>query len=333
MKKAMGEKTIFEKLDEELLEFHKYLKRKDLDEEDIGMIFEPLLGEKNRGIGRCFFILMSIFLIFHALIRTEIGWWYILAMSRMFLIKIKPFYDWSYLKNEECMIPKWWEKGVEKNYTPNCNFCENLKNVEVLDQLDGGELEEFYMEVQKPVVFQYEFPTVDHVWSSFFQDDNFLSSFPCSIETNVMENEGNIGKILRKISIFPNFFVHFQNCEYDSMKYFRGVVPTPKFVPDNISPVQYNWLMWSRNYTFPRFKKIELSNSENFKLVGQIEGRATYRLLPPGKCEKICEEVEVTLGKGQVFIFTNFWRLEYSVSGSEEEIEDVGVILEAHSIL
>lgn len=323
----------FKKLDEEVMDFYKNLKKKNFEEDEIYQIFKPFLEEKKKPVGKFFFLLMSIFVLFQIVLKTEMGWWYILAISRMFLIQIKPFYDWSHLKNDECLLSKWWEQNAIQNFTPNCNFCENQIEIDVLKHLESEHLEEFYLDVQKPVILQDEGnPTVDALWSSLYQDDNFLSSYPCHIESNLMGNRGTAGKILRKMSIFEDFFVHFQNCEYESMKYFRNIVPMPQIGLRHISPVQYNWLIWSKSYTFSKFKKIGLSDVENIKLIYQIEGEIMYRLIPPETCGDVCKEIKVLLKKHQVLLFTNFWRLEYNISRNFGN-ENVGVILEAHSIL
>ncbi|XP_045469647.1 uncharacterized protein LOC123677154 [Harmonia axyridis] len=332
MKQVTHEKSTFDRLDEELLELYQYLKKKNFQEGEISQIFEPLLSEKKKAIKKYILILISIFLLMNALVKTEIGWWYILSTSRMFLIRIKPIYEWSHLKNKECLIFKWWQEDITKNSIPNCNFCENIKEIEVLQRLDNDELGEFYIEVQKPVILDYEgLPSVYYVWTSLLQEDDFLSSFPCSLETNVME-EGSVRKILRKISLFRNFFVHFQNCAYENMKYLRKIVSMPDLASKHISPVQYNWLIWSKNYTFSEFKTIDLVDSENVKLICQVGGEAKYKLSPPEVCRQSCRDIEVTLRKKQILFFTNFWRLAYKISQHDAVIENVAFISEAHSI-
>ncbi|KAL3270922.1 hypothetical protein HHI36_021428 [Cryptolaemus montrouzieri] len=332
-----GKCSNFQKLNEELNDFHHQLKKKNFTDQEIQEIFSPILEKHEKSKRISLYIPLVVIVIFFAVKTSENlsenVWLYAMAFLRILLAKIHPFYDWTHLKNQDCLIPKWWEDQVSKNFTPNCNLCENVKYIDSFDYLTEEKLTNFYLDVQKPVILTGDvWPDVDELIASLKEDDFYATSVPCSLETNTMQTSGNIVTILRKASTFPSFFVHFQNCEYESMKYFRTLTPKPSFLPLSTSPVQYNWLLWTKNYTFPKYKSIALENSEELKVLGQIHGKLKYRLSPTEYCQKSCENLEIILSPNQFLIFTNFWNLEYQ-SFPNDSTDGVAAILEAHSIM
>ncbi|KAK9874252.1 hypothetical protein WA026_002608 [Henosepilachna vigintioctopunctata] len=337
MKRGVQKRCNFERFEDDINIFYEDLKNHNFSNEQIAKVFNPMLLENEKWTMFKCIMFIAFPIIIYSLIQSDYFYdnisWYLLAISRVLLIKIHPIYDWTHLKDQQCLLPKWWERKIENNFTPNCNLCENLKDIYVYDRLSPRELTEFYLDIQKPVILTDDtWSNLDEFFNDIIQDDFLLSSMPCSLQTNMIDGSSNLEQIMKKILEFESLFVYFQNCEYESMKHFRKISPKPKYLPPSISPVQYNWLLWVRNYTFPKYKTINLANSENIKIIGEISGRLSFRLTPPVLCKELCSELEITLNANQFLIFTNFWKLHFKNVDNDTQ-DSVAAISEVHSLL
>jgi hypothetical protein len=317
----------FQQFNDELNEFYKYLKDNKYTDKEIRHIFTPLRPDTKKIKLTAAVVFSSVILVIllYLLTYNETFSWNLSAIGRIALIKILPYWDWTHLKNEKCLIAKYISPTTLSEISFNCDLCENIQQIDVYNSISEDILMKRYLDVDTPVIIKKSWQKSDNFMEHISQNPDIANSVPCNLATNVYNGAPSVKKLIEKTHLFEKFFLHFQNCDYFGMKQFRGFAPRPSFLPPELSPVQYNWLLWSKNYNTTHFKQIALV--DKVAVVGQIMGANFIKLLPRNNCETECPHIDVKLNEGESLIFTSLWNLEYKPSDSDENI---AVILELH---
>lgn len=250
--------------------------------------------------------------------------WHLSAIGRIMLIQILPIYDWMYMKNQFCLIES-RSNVVTENFF-NCELCENINKIDVYENIDEASLVERYIGIDVPVIVTSgleQWPRNVSFLKELLLDNEFSSSFPCKLSSNIIKDIGTSSEILVKAKNFDEFFLHFQNCEQDAMRALRRFTFRPALLPAVDSPTTYNWIVWNKNYNSSLYKSIELV--EKLTIFGQIMGSTHIKLVPRGICETICSTKNFQLLQGEMLVFTSLWDLEYKCN---EMAENIAVIME-----
>lgn len=116
-------------MEQEFKEFFQYIEKDEsLSQKDIKIILKPLkyLLLKELLIKYLKITLVIAAICYGVYYIDTLNWWFC-AVGRVFLIKILPIWDWTYLGREKCLIPK---SAVKTSYEPNqfdtrdCRACE-----------------------------------------------------------------------------------------------------------------------------------------------------------------------------------------------------------------
>ncbi|KAK4878261.1 hypothetical protein RN001_010767 [Aquatica leii] len=318
----MSNNTDLQQINNELTTFFETCRKNHLTQQDIATICQPLrtAATKTKLKRRLFKTTILIVLLASAYYLTTIDLisWHLAAIGRLGLIELLPIWNWQHLKNEKCLIP-----SLTPIETPQleCTLCEALDHIHTAIDINPSHLKQHYIDLHTPIII----PEALHNWTKIRSDPILAESVPCQLSTNIHSGFTTTGRILSKLQDFDHYFLHFQNCEFDAMKAFRVFTPKPLFLPVEMSPVQYSWLLMSRYYNVSSFKQVELK--EAVALFGQMQGSNYVRLLPRLNCESVCPIVEMELLEGEALVFTSMWDLEYKPNMYGENI---AVILEMH---
>ncbi|XP_050315027.1 uncharacterized protein LOC126749387 [Anthonomus grandis grandis] len=330
-KKKPSEFT-FQELDQQLLDLNDLMEKSNLSTADRTDLFKPILERipKNKTAAPLFTYMFICFsLLLFGYIKWESLYWHITALTRIALVKILPYWDWRYLKNDVCLISKFdplLPQGVEEF---DCNLCENLKDFQDLSLIKGevdiSDLIRQCVQLEIPVVINNQ---IDHwlkespqeLFDQLLEKPQFAHSIPCNLHTNIHNSklgEPTILDLYEKTELFHQFFIHFQNCDSAAMKVFRNFTAKPSVVPEELSPVSYNWLIWNNRYDGARYKKLNLI--ERHIVIGQIMGKSRLRLTPRNNCQDQCPALEGDLKNGDLMVVTSLWDVEYLPSNKDEK--------------
>lgn len=250
--------------------------------------------------------------------------WHLSAIGRITLIQILPIYDWMHMKNQFCLIER--RSDVPTVSFLNCDVCETIDKIDVYENIEEATLVERYIGLDVPVVVTSgleQWPRNSSFFNELLLDNEFSSSFPCKLSSNIIKDLGTSSEILVKAKNFDEFFLHFQNCEQDAMRTLRRFTFRPTILPATDSPTTYNWIIWNKNYNSSLYKSVELV--EKLTIIGQIMGFTYIKLVPRGNCEKICSTLNFQLLQGEMLVFTSLWDLEYKCN---ELAENLAIIME-----
>lgn len=322
-----------EQINEELHAFLAFCKENNLTEKEIAQICEPLITpiRKLKLKRICWYILFCVLLLtaLYYLTYIEAISWRILSLTRILLIKLLPWWNWKTLKYEKCLIPNPLRAQQQTNVPAfDCALCESITKIYVETDVDSQFLKEHYIDLHNPVIINNalnDWPIFHNSSINFLEDDMIYDSIPCKLSTNTHNGLTSVGKLYSKLKEFPEYFIHFQNCDFDVVKAFRLVAPKPSFVDAEISPIQYSWLLDSKNYNITNYKTVSLQESITF--IGQVKGSNFYRLQPRQNCKNECPVLNIDLQRGEGLFITSLWDLEYkpTIFG-----ENLAVILEMY---
>lgn len=328
--------TTIEQLNRDFDAFYDFCKENNLTDDDIKQLCQPLLTTiwktklvKQLKIG---LLAVLLILILYSICNTETIAWHLSAIGRILMIKLLPFYDWSQLRNEICIIKR--INTEITNSVNNCVLCEAIDEIVEFDGFNPDAIYEDYIKLHIPVKLK----NVDLEWEiqslpvinlteTLLTNQILSTSFPCKLSTNLFKHSQQQFHdiLMRAANANQRYFIHFQNCEWDAVKQFRIYTPRPPFLYREIAPIQYSWLLLNRNYKIDKFKRIDLQ--DNIAVIVQIFGATNFRLLPQRRCESECFVMEDVLREGDVLILTSLWDLEYKPMADGENI---AVILETH---
>lgn len=321
-----------EQFETDLKSFYDYCKENHLTDEDICKICEPLTKSiKNTKLTtnvKLTFFVCVVLLTLYVLSYVETVSWHYSAIGRIILINVLPLYDWRYLKNEKCLIDY---AKVTETYTFECTYCETITSIAFDENLSQDYVKERYIDMNLPVVLLDSlknwpcFSKETNLIEDIIADDVIYYSRPCKLSTNLFKDVP-IGKVLERLLTTESYFIHYENCDFDVTKALRPYAPRPVYLHPEISPIQYNWLLASKNYNVSKYKSIKLN--ERITMIGQIVGGNYFRLIPINDCyAEECDVLDVLLREGESLLFTSVWDLEYR---PQPDTENVAVILETH---
>lgn len=330
------QKLALEQLNSELQGFYDSCKEANLSEEDIRKIADSLLFATKSTTTAKFYLklflvgLIVVAVLGYAIANIEVLAWHAAAIGRLAMIKILPYWDWQFLKNEKCLVPNLLNSATSKFAEPDfpCALCEAVERVRIETDLDHE-----YLKLHRPVIIEDSLRNwVDGNFNftlfrtEISQTAKLADSTPCRIRTNIHNGDRpTLFDLMDKLGRFDSYFLHLQNCDFGATKAFRPFAPKPHFLPPATSPIQYSWLLLSRNYKIEKFKPIDLQ--EPLTIIGQIHGKNYFKLLPRRNCASECPAPVVQLQPGQALVLTSLWDLEYK---PKEGSLNMAVILELH---
>lgn len=323
----------FEDLNRDLLQLDELLSSSNVKPSDRLAMYRPITAKmpaKPIGywLGRLALLMMIVALVW---MKSETLGWHVSALGRISMIKLLPYFDWRYLKNQACLVPKVAPVAADEIF--DCNLCEALQGFQDFQLQEADEeLVEKLIEIDRPVVVSGE---IDH-WvpetpeafiSQLLERVEFGKSVPCQLESSFHNDRlGDLDAATlfrKKQQLSHSFFLHFQNCDLSAVRVFRNFTSRPQVLPAAFSPVAYNWMLWNSHYRNLRYRKINLI--EKIAVIGQLFGSTSLRLVPRKNCQEVCPVINGVLPAGHILILTSLWDVEYCPG---QDSENMAAILE-----
>ncbi|KAL1501763.1 hypothetical protein ABEB36_007030 [Hypothenemus hampei] len=320
-----------EELDRDLINFQNLCNDLKIDKSNQLEIMKPLTSKIPKTHTFYCLVLLSVLICLSIILlgQDSISW-HLTAIVRIAMIKMLPYLDWRYLEYEQCLIPKQHQNYNIQQEIFQCSLCESFKDFEdflIIDKEINPDVIEELMAVHKPIILAGE---IDH-WikespeqfiEQLINHQQFSKSFPCNLKSNIYDtirDDVDFETLIKKRQIHDgSFFMHFRNCRKDAVRIFRNYTHRPWFLPENVAPVTFNWLIWNKNYQVMNYKQLELF--EKCSVIGQMFGKTRLRLLPKGNCHSTCLTLEGVLPARFMMVLTNLWDVEYLPEGISDNM-------------
>ncbi|GLH14005.1 Uncharacterized protein GBIM_18454 [Gryllus bimaculatus] len=312
-------------LDEELMSFYLYCQQVGFTEAEMNIICAPLVSALRRSqLKKGAKILASVILILgtiYGICQMGSVSMHLTAIGRLFMIKLLPFWDWTSMFYESCLVsnPFYGEYTLTEE---DCVSCEALENIDRMGGVTYEQLLDNYISRDAPLIVvdameNWLVMNTDDFWFDnitqlYLNDDKLIDTVPCILTTNLRPGSSDLHVVLKRIHSpkVDKWFVHWQNCDIHAVKALRKFYQRPYFLSSIVSPAHFNWVLMSSDYNTKIYKKVELDSG--LIMLAQLRGSTSFRLSPHNPCNSSCPELQGDLQEGEMLVFTNFmWTFEY----------------------
>lgn len=312
-------------LDEELMSFYQYCQQAGFSEAEMDMIVAPLVATLRKSLmkklAKVFGAMLTIVAFCYCAAQLGSISMHLAALGRLFMIKLLPFWDWTSMFYESCLVsnPFYGEYTLTEE---DCVSCEALEHVDRLGGVAYEQLLDGYLNRDAPLIVvdaMESWPVMntddfwfDNITQLYLQDEKLMDTVPCILTTNLRTGSSDLHAFLKRIHSpkVDKWFVHWQNCDIYAVKALRKFYQRPYFLSSSVSPAHFNWVLMSSDYNTKVYKKVELDSG--LIMLAQLRGSTAFRLTPHNPCNSSCPELLGDLQEGEMLVFTNFmWTFEY----------------------
>ncbi|KAG8222106.1 hypothetical protein J437_LFUL000870 [Ladona fulva] len=307
-------------LDQELMSFYQYCQQAGFSESEMDKICAPLVATIRKTYLQKILKVTCILLLFASSIyaSTKVGIVnvHLTALSRILMIKIIPFWDWTPLFYQSCLVsnPFYGEFSLTEE---DCVSCETLEGIDRLADVNYEHLLENYLQRDAPLIVSdamesWPLMHTDDFWFEnitqlYLQDEKLRDTVPCIMTTNIRTGSSDLHAFLKKIH---NPKVDRQNCDLNAVKALRKFYQRPYFLANSVAPAHFNWV----------------DIDSGLIMLSQLRGSTSFRLLPHSPCNSSCSVLEGDLVEGEILVFANFmWNFEY-IPG--KDMDNVAILTE-----
>ncbi|XP_063368303.1 uncharacterized protein LOC134656723 [Cydia amplana] len=321
----MSQREKFELINSEVRSFYEYCKEAGMTDEEMDLICRPLTNAVRKASirrwTRVFMFLVMVLAIGYTVSQTETFQWHASAVARIVMIKILPFWDWTPLYYNKCVVDRSQPHNLDNlASTADCIACEAVRSIVRVSDTNYNEVFNHHLLRGAPVIVtdaHYDWSvsrTELNLTNLISGDERLRDSVPCRVLTNIrigrqpMDLEEIVSRITN--TNIPSWFVHFQNCDIRAVKSFRILAPRPYFLSPHIPPSHFNWLLLSKSYDTHRYKYLELD--VGLIIMSQLKGKSWLQLKPRAPCEDDCFTLNFELSEGETLVLGNsLWEFEY----------------------
>lgn len=152
--------------------------------------------------------------------------------------------------------------------------------------------------------------------SSLIENQNL-----CDLETNLaIKKFSTLENAIEKMKTYPNYFLHWRNCNFRALKESRNFIEKPYFYPFHLEPYYSSWFIISKTFASSK----NYLNVEGLIFVNQLKGDIIISLEPKDNCIDSCTEKNFKLEEEDSLVFlSEFWNLAYSTDEEEESLTTV----------
>ncbi|XP_067128181.1 uncharacterized protein [Centruroides vittatus] len=323
-------------IDKEIRDLYDYCIKNGMTEAEILKAATPLIRSiqwekvKKRffaGVTLIIFIGICIsLLLYDPVFRT------ICMFGRLFLIKILPFWDWTYLYRSACFIsnPFYTAPGLDES---DCQICEDLSGIDIVNFTTSEVVMERYLKNDIPFIVNNatkgwavnENFNINNI-TEIYLDELESNDEVCMFQTNLkIDNHINLLETLTSHNLLNRWYAHWENCGRITEKALRKLYSRPYFTPLALEMREPSWILLSYNFKGRIYKMINFAPDTKIVWLVQIRGFNYIQLKAKEPCFNSCEVLHEVLHRGQIFMFTtNLWQLEYLPG---EDAENIALII------
>ncbi|KAH8407550.1 hypothetical protein KR222_005276 [Zaprionus bogoriensis] len=337
-------------LERELEEFFEDCRKQQFTEAQMRTICRPLIWEFiwQRLRRWTQWVLLPVLVVYLLWNYCDTCAWTASAIGRLLLIQLLPYWDWTPLYNNRCLIPR-TPPAAEQREQPaplgrhetlweNCALCENLESIPTASNVSFSQLEAEYLERGLPVIVtdcQLHMELHSLLQRIEQKTSGLLTDEPCDVSSNLMLRKlFNLELALQKISdtqrssSLASWYLQFRNCVHKAVKASRLYAGRPYFYPVHLEPFYSSWLLMAHNQRRP-LAEIYV---RGLVFVQQLSGHYELQLRPKQPCDaELCPHLSLRLAAGECLVFpTDLWRFSYGLQKPETDSTSIASVLEVN---
>ncbi|XP_046441841.1 uncharacterized protein LOC124192526 [Daphnia pulex] len=231
------------------------------------------------------------------------------AISRLGLIKLTPYWDWSDYYHRDCLVENTFSSTDDSFIQPDCSACEDIGTVDVITNVSTKLLMDHYIDQNIPVIVgdgAIDWPIVndpdlslDTIAKAYRDDDSGWKI--CQWKSNLLLSSIELDDFIQQVSSYSfdrPWFAQWENCGRKSVKTGRRFYSRPYFITPVFDISFNNWILISNRYQAQRFKQVKLHT--RLAMIAQIRGSIRLQFLPQQACKSECPSIQFTLLEGEI---------------------------------
>lgn len=331
-------KTLEEKLfviDQEIRVLHQFCTAKGFSQSEIEKSAKPILehlhNTKRKKWKWCLLTSVLAVAVAAAFVRWEPAVRFVTACSRITMIKMLPYWDWTKFYNDEnCFLDNpYYQSDDHELDTSDCEICENIETIMRLVNVSQATITESYIRRDIPVIVTdgtrgwsasklFTLPFIHQLYTQ----DGILRKVPsCMFSSNIRVKYAGARYFLSRVyeNEQSNWYAHWEECDLSAVRVLRQFIKRPYFIPPMVETARLFWLLLSSNYTAKNYKPIDLGTS--LMWLAQIRGNNRLRLVPRSPCNSTCTTLYTVLHEGEILLWSDFlWLLDYQPISSDAQV-------------
>lgn len=263
-----------------------------------------------------------------ALVYYDPAYRLIACYGRRASIAVLPYWDWTRLYFEDCLVENPYYKGHEL-LDEDCELCENIDRVERYTNMSHRVVAEDFLKRDIPFIVtdgMDDWPalrkfTIKFLDQLYSQEDILKEVAPCMFHSNVRIRYGQAKALLHKAALgdISNWYGHWENCDKQAAKTLRQFYHRPYFMPPMVEMGESNWLFVASQYKGRKNKPADIAMP--MMMFAQVKGQTRIQLAPRRPCDEACSKLYTTLHEKEILVTTDFmWLLDYKPIGDQETI-------------
>nr|CAH0112960.1 unnamed protein product [Daphnia galeata] len=263
---------------------------------------------------------LALVAIFTLVIYTPI-YSHLRAISRIGLIQLTPYWDWSDYYHRDCLVENSFSDTDDSFSKPDCSVCEDIGTIDAVTNISTKLLIDHYIDQNIPVIVSDgaidwriindpDF-NLDTISKAYRDDDSGWKI--CQWKSNILPSTIELEDFFQQVNSYSfdrPWFAQWENCGRKSVKTGRRFYSRPYFITPVFDISFNNWILISNRYQAQRFKQVKLHTS--LAMVAQIRGTNRLQFLPQQACKSECPVIQLTLLEGEIALFNpKRWNLEY----------------------
>jgi len=328
-------------IEDEAQSLYSFCIAKGFSEQQIKECVTNLNGPPKKAIHRAVNdSLKSMFFLFlfvgmaTAIWMSPVGNNLMIVHMKLVSLKLLPFWDWSKLYNEDCLIENPWLPKENVTYdAETCRYCINVVKYghNVIDHLNNTNHEDIvkhYINNQQPVIVtdttkdweSKQKLNLDEIVKLYLHDPIMSQSLASCNYTSTTEYNSTYYDIFNALNdgklTDSNWHATWVNCEDKAGKILRRYYTRPYFLPSMIQCSTINKLIVMKGVQDQWFQ-FELSDKHRMLAtwITVVQGSLKLKLKPYDECQEKheCRDAEVQVNAGEtVFYHESLWRNEYT---------------------
>ncbi|XP_078598350.1 uncharacterized protein LOC144874261 [Branchiostoma floridae x Branchiostoma japonicum] len=319
-------------IDQEITNLHDFCVKSGFTEEQIRSLSAPVARIAERGRRKTWlWRLLKISLFVGAVVlcyswdpaRRKVA-----IFGKLALVKVLPYWDWTYLHKEACLINNPFYTKPPRLIAEDCEVCLEIKGMERLEKVDHADISDLLLDNVPFVVTdatqewtELNGMTFDEFLELYSTQQEFLTSGVCDFHSSLKKSlpSPHPSVLPTEAQGKADWFALWQNCERDAVRLMRKFYRTrPYFLPPMVQSDESNWVFVSKGQRIKRFVPLPL---EKYSVVwlAQVKGSVSYRLEPDPICKTTCTPIDVTLKPGETLVVPqNLWKFQLKNSKDSE---------------
>ncbi|XP_019641127.1 PREDICTED: uncharacterized protein LOC109482740 [Branchiostoma belcheri] len=321
-------------IDQEINNLHDFCVKSGFSPEQIRSLSAPVVRRSARGwLKTWFWRLLKLSLLVTAAVvcyNWDPAYRKAAIYGKLALMKVLPYWDWTYLYNEECLINNPYYVQPPHLTQEDCEVCLEISGVKRMKNVDHADISDLLLDNEPFVVTdaQLDWTELNQIT---FHDFLKLFSTQEAFKTSGVCDFHSEDKTMtpRHPSVLPtatqgkaDWYALWKNCEREGVRLMRKFYGTrPYFLPPMVESHESNWVFVSEGQIIKHFVPLPFEE-HSVVWLAQVKGSVLYRLEPDSICEATCKHIDVTLKPGDTLVVPqNLWAVQLkNVKDSEPTV-------------